>query len=99
MAAFKNSDFFTHQTGPAFDFVHKPGLLVPLSGIYKCTGCGDEIACNKGTVFPPQNHHQHRDPRLFIRWRLIAAAIQQHATTPMYRSPSRPQPFLAGLTR
>jgi hypothetical protein len=99
MAAYKNADFFTQQTGPAFDFLHKPGMPVPVSGIYKCSGCGDEIACNKGDPFPPQNHHQHRDPRMFIRWRLIAAAIQLRATAPVFANHVRTQPFLSGLTR
>lgn len=99
MAAYKNADFFTQHTGPAFDIVHKPGERVPLSGIYKCRGCGDEIACNKGDPFPPQNHHQHRDPRLFIRWQLIAAAIQLRTSVPTRRYHAPPRPFLAGVGR
>ena len=74
--AFKYPQVFIKKTGPAFDHLHGPGARVPLSGIYRCTGCGDEIASNKGTVFPPQNHRQHRLGTGLIRWQLVAAAIQ-----------------------
>ena len=29
------------------------GEIVPQSGIYKCTNCGNEITCVKGERFPP----------------------------------------------
>lgn len=44
---------------------------VPASGIYRCTGCGDEITSNKGDKFPPQNRHQHKDPKVDVLWQLI----------------------------
>ncbi|MCV4343228.1 protein L [Pseudomonas capsici] len=47
------------------------GSEVPASGIYRCTGCGDEITSNKGTKFPPQNHHQHKDQKVDVLWQLI----------------------------
>jgi hypothetical protein len=47
------------------------GALVPVSGIYRCRGCGDEITSNKGDPFPPQNKHQHADPKVDIWWELI----------------------------
>ena len=60
----------------AFAAKYKPGQAVVHSGIYRCTGCGDEIASNKGTVFPPQNHHQHPPgtalvPAKPIEWQLL----------------------------
>lgn len=76
MPAYKHPQFFKHMTGPAFDNVYRPGTTVPLSGIYICPECGDEIASNKGTPFPPQNHHQHRPGAGLVRWQLIAAAVQ-----------------------
>lgn len=52
-------------------YVHGIGSPVPASGIYRCTGCGDEITSNKGDKFPPQNHHQHADQMVDVRWELI----------------------------
>lgn len=44
---------------------------VPVSGIYRCTGCGDEITSNKGDPFPPQNKKQHPCQDEKIWWELI----------------------------
>lgn len=52
-------------------YVYGVGSPVPASGIYRCTGCGDEITSNKGTKFPPQNHHQHKDLKADVLWQLI----------------------------
>lgn len=51
--------------------IHAIGSTVPVSGIYRCEGCGDEITSNKGTEFPPQNKHQHPGSAASIGWRLI----------------------------
>jgi hypothetical protein len=47
-----------------------PGEEVPVSGIFRCLGCGREDACNAEDPFPPQNHHQHTTDQGRIRWRL-----------------------------
>lgn len=52
-------------------YVYGIGSEVPASGIYRCTGCGDEITSNKGDKFPPQNRHQHKDPKVDVLWQLI----------------------------
>lgn len=49
---------------------YKPADKVPVSGIYRCEGCGDEITSNAGDPFPPQNRHQHQNQAAII-WRLI----------------------------
>lgn len=54
-----------------WDTTYSPGHEVPLSGIYRCQGCGSEIASNKGDPFPPQNHHQHAWLGVDIAWQLI----------------------------
>ena len=51
--------------------VHRPGEEIPHSGIYFCTGCNKEIACNEGDPFPPQNHSQHSHSAPPIRWKLL----------------------------
>lgn len=53
---------------------HNPGAKVEMSGIYRCTGCGKERACNEGDPFPPQNHHQHATGQPPIRWKLLVRA-------------------------
>ncbi|WP_080593249.1 protein L [Pseudomonas fluorescens] len=54
-----------------WQYVYSTGSAVPASGIYRCTGCGDEITSNKGDKFPPQNRHQHTDPKIEVQWQLI----------------------------
>lgn len=56
-----------------WESLYSPGEEVPVSGIYKCTDCGKEIASNKGDPFPPQNHHQH-SPYKKIQWQLVVRA-------------------------
>lgn len=51
--------------------LYEIGDTVPASGIYRCTGCGDEITSNKGDPFPTQNKHQHQNPATRILWQLI----------------------------
>ncbi|BCG20783.1 MULTISPECIES: protein L [Vibrio] len=49
---------------------YSPGSEVPISGIYRCTGCKKEITSNKGDPFPPQNHHQHAASQGDVKWKL-----------------------------
>jgi len=70
MALFKYDEFVKKTTHAAFDTVTGPGQPVPHSGIYRCEGCGQEIAANQGNPMPPQNHHQHSTTQGAIRWRL-----------------------------
>lgn len=48
----------------------RPGEDVPVSGIYRCTGCKKEVTSNQGDRFPTQNHHQHQPQQGPIGWRL-----------------------------
>ncbi len=77
MCLYKNGGYFTSSNSDAFDMVHSPGATTPNSGIYRCEGCGDEIAANKGNPLPPQNHHQHSTGHGAIRWRLVVYAQTQ----------------------
>jgi hypothetical protein len=71
MALYKYGNYLTESTHAAFDTLHSPGQTCPDSGIYRCEGCGDEIASNKDNPFPPQNHHQHSSAQGSIRWKVI----------------------------
>lgn len=71
MALYKNSQYISQSSSDAFDSIHKPGDTTPHSGIYRCEGCGHEVASNAGNPLPPQNHHQHTTAQGSIRWRMI----------------------------
>lgn len=77
MAWFKYEQYLKKSNGDAYDSVYGPGAKVPHSGIYRCQGCGREIAANKSDPFPPQNHHQHTSTQGTIRWRLAVYADHQ----------------------
>jgi len=74
MAWYKEEKYLQKSNGDAYDYDYGPGAKVPHSGIYRCMGCGREIAANEGNPFPPQNHHQHTVSQGNIRWRLIVYA-------------------------
>ena len=76
MAQYKYSQFLNQSNHDAYDQTYTPGTITPDSGIYRCTNCGDEVACNKGNPLPPQNHRQHATAQP-IRWQLIVFAQQQ----------------------
>lgn len=71
MATFKHPEMLTRDDGADFDVEFSPAAAVPHSGIYRCMGCGLEVAANRGDPFPPQNHLQHGLLSGPIRWRLI----------------------------
>lgn len=60
----------------AYEKVWKPGETPDFAGIYRCTGCGDEIASNKGVQLPTQNHRQHAPAQGDIRWKLLVYCQQ-----------------------
>jgi hypothetical protein len=72
MATFKYSQNFHQSPSGAFDRVLNPGSSTPHSGIYRCEGCGHEVASNAGDPLPPQDHHQHTAAHGSVRWRLLA---------------------------
>jgi len=77
MALYKFGDYLRHSPHALFDEVHAPGTAGPYSGIYRCTACGDEVACNARQPLPPQNHRQHTPAQGSIRWKLLVLSVQQ----------------------
>lgn len=71
MALYQNGNELTHEIAAKFDAVYTPGTSAPYSGIYICTNCRDEAACNHGDPLPPQNHRQHSTAKGAIRWQLL----------------------------
>ena len=70
MAFYNNKDFLQHSVNDAFNHVHQPGWNAPLSGIYRCLGCGRSVTSIIGRRLPPQNHHEHGVLQGPIRWQL-----------------------------
>lgn len=77
MATFRNAtkkyvqeDVITGVEEFIWDSEWEIGESVPLSGIYRCNGCGREITSNIGDPFPPQNKHQHPE-NCKVAWKLI----------------------------
>lgn len=71
MGLYQDSKYIAQSRYESFDLVHSPGQRTPHSGIYRCFGCGDEIASNAGNPFPPQKHHQHNLSQGSIRWQMV----------------------------
>lgn len=74
MALYKYSNYLVKSEDAAFDAEHSPGKAAPHSGIYRCLGCGKEVASNQNQPLPPQNHHQHSQSQGSVRWRMVAYA-------------------------
>lgn len=74
MASYKYAQYLAQSQDASFDQLHKPGQHVPFSRIYRCMGCGREIAANHPDPFPPQNHHQHPNAQTPIQWKMVVWA-------------------------
>jgi hypothetical protein len=74
MALYKYSTHLERENNVAFDLLHGPGATCPNAGIYRCDGCGREVASNAGDALPSQGHHPHTIEQGAIRWRLLVYA-------------------------
>lgn len=74
MAWYKEPKYLKQVLSDELDMDHAPGVTAPFAGVYRCMGCGREIATAFGHVLPPQNHHSHTPQQGAIRWRLIVFA-------------------------
>lgn len=70
VAYFKHRKYLTLQEGSEFDDLHPAATLAPLSGIYRCEGCGRSIVATGAQLLPDADHHAHGNPKP-IAWRLI----------------------------
>jgi hypothetical protein len=71
MAQYQNTAELSYSASPVFTTSYEPGQAAPFGGVYKCTGCGHEIATARSHSLPPQNHHQHANRYVPIRWQPI----------------------------
>lgn len=77
MASYKYANDVSSNNSDAFDTEHSPGDMANNAGIYKCNGCGWEIAIAKGHTLPPQPHHVHAASQGRVRWRLAVFAVHK----------------------
>lgn len=85
MALYKYQNYLATSKSTSFDLPMQPGAFVPAAGIYRCTGCGTEIALEGIGIFPDRTHHKHTMAQGKIEWQLIVAAVATH-----------PAPYLHG---
>jgi hypothetical protein len=74
MAKFLYRQFVEQTDHDLFDRNHRPIEFAPRSGIYRCMGCGREVAVPEGGALPGYGHHAHGAEEGPPRWRLIVYA-------------------------
>lgn len=62
MAFYKYAQYLTQSNNSPFDTVTHPGYATPYSGIYRCKGCGENVASVQAHTYaaakPPSAHRQ-----------------------------------------
>lgn len=71
MAYYKYAHFLHQEDEEAFDLAYEPAATVPISGIYRCTGCGKSTTAVKDKHFPAHGTPQHGPAQDRIRWQLV----------------------------
>ena len=74
MAWYKDDTHVKVFEGNVFDTDHRPATHAPMAGIYRCTGCGREVAVDSQQPLPDESHHHHSMNKGAVRWRLIVFA-------------------------
>ena len=75
MAIYKYQNYLALTKNASFDLALQPNAFVPCAGIFRCTGCGTEIAREGIGLLPDRSHHKHSPAQGPIMWQLIAAAV------------------------
>jgi hypothetical protein len=75
MAQYLDSSFLVRSPHFSFEKRYSPGTVVPDSGIYRCRGCGREVALAKGSALPTQAQHDHGFELGPANWVLIVLAF------------------------
>lgn len=71
MALCKDMEKLRASKSPAFDKVIRPGTDTPYEGIYRCLGCGMEIAALGGRPFPTTKQRPHSPGCPDGQWQLL----------------------------
>jgi hypothetical protein len=73
MALYKYPNYLQQSKNASFDLPLQPSAFVPCGGIYRCTGCGTEVALEGIGLFPDRSHHAHSPAQGAIAWQLVVA--------------------------
>jgi hypothetical protein len=73
MARFKYPNYLAQTKHQSFDLTLQASAFVPCGGIYRCTGCGTEVALEAVGLLPDRTHHAHDPAQGPIQWQLIVA--------------------------
>lgn len=68
MAIFKDPSFLRQTSSTDFEHSYRPGQLIGMPGIYKCSECGRERVFDGGVIAPDHNHNS--SGRIYF-WELI----------------------------
>jgi hypothetical protein len=79
MALYKHPQFLLQSAEDEFDKTFQPGNIIAWSGIYRCSGCGNEIVHTFDKPLPPQDHHHHSPQQGKIRWQLVVTDYRARA--------------------
>jgi hypothetical protein len=85
MARFKYPNYLSQTKHASFDLTLQPSAFIPTGGIYRCTGCGTEVALEAIGLLPDRSHHKHEPRQGPIGWQLVVATVS-----------SVPAPYLHG---
>ena len=88
MALYKYPVLLRQSKNPVFDAPSAPSTVAQCGGIYRCTGCGTEIAVDPREILPGTGHHSHKSPLIPVQWQLIVATA---AGAPVAASSVRPE--------
>jgi hypothetical protein len=77
MALYKYQNNLAVSKNGSFDLLLQPGAFVPCGGIFRCTGCGTEIASEGIGLLPDRTHHSHSPKEGAIQWQLIVATVSK----------------------
>lgn len=86
MALYKYQNYLTVSKNGGFDAVLQPSAFVPCAGIYRCTGCGNEVALEGVGLLPGRDHHPHAPAQGQIQWQLIVATVTNVPTPYLHGS-------------
>ena len=75
MALYKYQNYLTVSKNRSFDLALSASAPVPCAGIFRCTGCGTEIALEAMGFLPDRNHHAHKPTEGPIAWQLVVATV------------------------
>jgi hypothetical protein len=77
LARYKRRSYVLESDHAAFEVRYAPAARVENPGIYRCIGCGDEVAVAKGHLLPRPGGHEHAAGEAKVEWQLIVFAEQK----------------------